>query len=137
MKNKNVAIAFAFSLATALFMLSSCEEHPYNHGKILYQNFCSNCHMDDGKGLINIIPPLAGADFLANHPEKLPCIIYQGMSGKVTVNGKIYNTEMPGSPKLTEFEITNVINYINNAWGNDYGVVKHLSVREALKECSD
>ncbi|MEK7257174.1 MAG: cytochrome c, partial [Bacteroidota bacterium] len=93
------------------------------------------CHMDEGTGLQGIIPPLAGADFLTIRKDELPCIIRKGLKGEITVNGKKYSTEMPGSPALTEFEITNVINYINHAWGNDFGVVKHETVREALKKC--
>jgi mono/diheme cytochrome c family protein len=125
---------FATLLVVSLF--TACHENPYKQGKILYENFCSNCHMDDGTGLAGVIPPLAGADFLNNQPQKLPCIIYKGMDGEVVVNGKIYNAEMPGSPKLTEFEITNIINYINRAWGNDIPVVQHETVRKALKACN-
>lgn len=118
------------------FLFFSCEDKsPYTHGKILYENFCANCHMEDGTGLLNIIPPLAGADYLHLYPEKLPCLIRAGIKGDVLVNGKTYSTEMPGVPKLTEFEITNVINYINTSWGNDNKIVKHLDVRNALKVC--
>jgi hypothetical protein len=42
---------------------------------------------------------------------------------------------MAGIPQLTDFEITNVINYINTAWGNDYGYTKITEVQEALKDC--
>jgi len=113
----------------------SCELKTYEHGEILYENFCANCHMEDGTGLVGIIPPLAGADFLGLYPDQLPCIIKKGMKGEITVNGRQYNTEMTGVPQLTEFEITNVINYINTAWGNDFPIVKHLDVRQALEEC--
>ena len=91
--------------------------------------------MDDGTGLANVIPPLAGADFLALHSQQLPCIIRAGIKGDIIVNGKTYSTEMPGVPQLTEFEVTNVINYINTSWGNNYQIVKHLDVREALNKC--
>lgn len=91
--------------------------------------------MEDGSGLLNIIPPLDGADYLELYPENLPCLIKAGYKGDITVNGKIYSTEMPGIPKLTEFEITNVINYINTSWSNNNKIVKHLDVRKALKEC--
>lgn len=83
-----------------VFAVSSCEEkNPYIQGKILYENFCANCHMEDGTGLVEVIPPLAGSDYLVKFPEKLPCMIRKGISGEMTVNGKIYNTEMPGDRK--------------------------------------
>ena len=91
--------------------------------------------MEDGSGLVEVIPPLAGSDYLIKYPEKLPCMIRYGISGKMEVNGKTYNTEMPGAPQLTEFEITNVINYVNTAWGNNYPIAKHLEIRAALEKC--
>ena len=91
--------------------------------------------MDDGSGLAGVIPPLAGSDYLGQHSEQLPCIIRKGIKGDITVNGRKFSTEMTGVPQLTEFEITNVINYINTAWGNDFEIVKHLVVRKALEEC--
>jgi hypothetical protein len=42
---------------------------------------------------------------------------------------------MVGIPQLSDFEITNVINYINSAWGNDYGYTKITEVQEALETC--
>jgi hypothetical protein len=91
--------------------------------------------MDDGTGLAGVIPPLAEADFLVKNQDQLPCIIRKGIKGELIVNGRIYNTEMPGTTALTEFEITNIINYMNTAWGNGLGIVKHESVRNLLKTC--
>ncbi len=118
------------------FSLLSCEEgNTYKQGKILYENFCENCHMADGTGLEAVIPPLANSDFLQKNQHLLPCMIENGVNGEMVVNGVTFNTEMPGTPQLTEFEITNVINYINTAWGNNYPIQKHLPVREALTKC--
>lgn len=113
----------------------SCKETPYTQGKILYENFCENCHMRDGSGLEGLIPPLAGADFLKHNPEKIPCIIRKGLNEPIVVNGQTYDQEMSAVPNLSDFEITNVINYINSAWGNDYGYVKLEDVRRALEAC--
>ncbi len=119
----------------AVVCLAGCETYPYQQGKILYTNFCENCHMADGSGLQALIPPLAGADYLANNTSAIPCIIRNGIKGEMTVNGTVYNTEMAGIERLTEFEITNIINYIHTSWGNDLPIVEHLQVREWLKPC--
>ena len=129
MSNYKAAILILMALST------SCKQEPYKQGKILYQNFCANCHMEDGTGLQGIIPPLAGADYVRDNQQLLPCLIRHGVQEPLTVNGKVYTTLMEGVPKLTEFEITNVINYINTSWGNDYGIVKHPDVRLLLEEC--
>ena len=91
--------------------------------------------MEDGTGLVDVIPPILSSDYLTNFSHTLPCLIKKGIKGHIMVNGKTYNTEMPGSPRLTEFEITNVINYINTAWGNNNPITKHASVRKALSKC--
>ncbi|MFQ5447763.1 MAG: c-type cytochrome [Saprospiraceae bacterium] len=130
MKSSVWAVGLVLSL-----LLSACDSNPYNQGEYLYLYHCANCHMDDGTGLETLIPPLANSDFVREHPEKLPCIIRNGIKGHLVVNEKVFNTQMEGIPALTEFEITNILNYINKAWGNDYEVIKHLDVREALKKC--
>lgn len=130
MRNRLIAFLFAIQLVGI-----GCETYPYQQGKILYTNFCENCHMADGSGLKGLIPPLAGADYLSKYPEQVPCIIRNGIKGKLEVNGVTYETEMAGIEKLTEFEITNIINYIHTSWGNDLPIVEHLQVREWLKPC--
>jgi mono/diheme cytochrome c family protein len=91
--------------------------------------------MDDGTGLVGVIPPLAGSEYLRDNLEKLPCIIRKGIKGELKTNKWEYQGVMPGVPQLTEFEITNIINYINTAWGNDYPLIKHEIVRNALAQC--
>lgn len=122
-------------LSVTLFFFFSCQPQPYQQGEILYGNFCASCHMEDGSGLQGNIPPLAGADYVKNDPLSTACIINKGMNTEIVVNDTTYNQPMPPVPQLSEFEITNVINYINHAWGNDYGVIKLEDVRASLKNC--
>ncbi len=129
---KNKILFFIFLLALAIV---ACNDTPYVQGQILYKNFCENCHFEDGSGLQGIIPPLAGSDYLAANQELLPCIIRYGVKGEMTVNGRVYDTEMQGAKELSEFEITNIINYINTSWENDIPIARHLDVRAALKAC--
>lgn len=118
-----------------LLIWVSCRDDPYKQGRILYQNYCSSCHMDDGSGLAGVIPPLAKADYVAEQQEALPCIIRYGLEGAIEVNDTAYNNPMAGIPALTGFEITNIINYINHSWGNDYGYMPYATVKEALESC--
>ncbi len=127
--------SIACLLLATFFAWTSCDQYPYQQGKILYTNFCENCHMADGSGLKALIPPLAGADYLSINGAAIPCIIRNGIKGEMAVNGTTYNTEMAGIERLTEFEITNIINYIHTSWGNDLPIVEHLQVREWLKPC--
>lgn len=135
MKIKFVAIAaivFGFFLSS-----NSCKEETFYQGHSIYDSICANCHMEDGTGLKGIIPPLAGSDYLKNNQLEVGCIIRHGMEGEVVVNGKTYNQPMAGISYVTDTEIANIINYINNAWGNDFGMVDFKKLRVKLKECAE
>ncbi|MGB0525920.1 MAG: c-type cytochrome [Flammeovirgaceae bacterium] len=106
-----------------------------NKSAQLYQQHCANCHMDDGKGLKNLYPPLAGADYLLKHEAMLPCIIKHGVQGEMIVNGKQYNMAMPGNKSLSDVDITNLINYIRNEWGNEHPHIPLNQVKQILEKC--
>ena len=92
--------------------------------------------MDNGEGLKGLIPPLANSDYWTTHRADLPCLVRKGIKGKMVVNGVEYgNQEMLGISRLTEFEITNIFNYINNSWGNQGTLWTGDEVRNALKNC--
>ncbi len=135
MKVKNRLIYLLLLLVSCFFILSSCDQETYMQGKRLYEAHCENCHMEDGNGLAKLIPPLTNSDYLKNNQNKIACILRNGQTGKVTVNNVMYDQEMPGK-KYTEVQITNIINYINHAWGNDYGVISLEETTIALRNCN-
>jgi mono/diheme cytochrome c family protein len=124
------------SAVMAVF-LSDCNDTPYKQGKILYQNFCASCHMEDGSGLAGNIPPLAQTDWVKENQDKMACVIRYGIEGEIKVNGRVYNNPMAGISRLSAFEVTNIINYINHAWGNTYGYAKYEDVKSQLENCPD
>lgn len=113
-----------------------CQQEPYQQGKNLYAVHCENCHMEDGSGLGGNIPPLANSDYLKKNQGLISCIIRNGQEGQIEVNGTIYDEPMPGVASLSEFQIANIINYINHGWGNNYGFVKVEDIREQLENCN-
>ena len=125
-------------LATVLALGSvGCEDQvEYRQGGVLYAAYCANCHMDDGTGLRGNIPPLANSDWLRDEQDQLACVIYAGMEGEVVVNGITYNAVMNGNPELTTTQVTNIMNYINHAWGNDYGYVSLPRAEAQLENCT-
>ena len=86
-------------------------------GREIYNDFCVSCHLPNGKGIERIYPPLAKSDFLQK--ERIASIkaIKFGLTGRIVVNSKIYNSSMMPLG-LNDNEITDVMNYITNAWGN-------------------
>ncbi|MEM7101945.1 MAG: cytochrome c [Bacteroidota bacterium] len=114
----------------------SFDSNPYKQGKNLYETNCQNCHQADGQALAGLIPPLAGSDYLVKNKDQLACIIRHGLEGEILVNGVTYNQPMPANNLLTEIQIANIINYINNEWGNKNGYTSYEDVIEKLKNCN-
>ncbi|MDB9779963.1 cytochrome c [Flavobacteriaceae bacterium] len=86
-------------------------------GEEIYQDFCLQCHLDNGKGVENAFPPLAKSDYLQNNIEASIRGIKYGLRGEITVNGNTYNGVMVNQG-LDEEEVADVMNYILNSWGN-------------------
>ena len=103
-------------------------------GKEVYANHCQNCHQADGRGLRGLIPPLAGADYLRQNQAYIPCLLRFGTTDTLTVNGRAYGPQMPHHP-LDNLELAEVLTYINNSWGNEYGFVPVKQVDAWLQEC--
>ena len=89
----------------------------YQRGKAVYQDMCVTCHLANGKGVEKVFPPLAHSDYLKNNQEESIKAIKYGLSDKITVNGIVYNSVMQPMG-LTDQEVADVMNYINNTWGN-------------------
>lgn len=118
-----------------LLVFFSCKSETYHQGRILYENFCQNCHMQDGTGLKSVIPSLKNSEYLLNNQDKLVCLIRHGLKDTIITNNKTFVQSMPGSLKLTQGDITNIINYINNAWGNNYGIIRYEDVLKQFESC--
>ena len=103
-------------------------------GEEIYQDFCLQCHLDNGKGVENAFPPLAKSDYLQNNIEVSIQGVKYGLRGEITVNGKTYNGVMVNQG-LDEEEIADVMNYILNSWGNKAeGQITVAQVLEVQKQ---
>ena len=123
-----------FAGFAGLLLLSQCAA-PQNEGQRLYTQNCANCHMDDGSGLRNLIPPLAGADYLEKHRHDLACLIKHGQSGPIVVNGVLFNKEMPAHEHLSAIDIQNLLNYIQKNFAKDIKPFSPEEVNRALEKC--
>ena len=94
-------------------------EQSIANGEEMYQDFCIQCHLDNGEGVSGVFPPLAKSDYLINNIElSIRGLIY-GLSGPIVVNGEEYNGVMQNQG-LDDDEIADVMNYILNNWGNEF-----------------
>ena len=86
-------------------------------GEEIYQDFCLQCHLDTGKGVSGVLPPLVESDYLMNNIDLSIRGVKYGLSGPIVVNGEEYDGVMQNQG-LDNEEIADVMNYILNSWGN-------------------
>jgi mono/diheme cytochrome c family protein len=92
-------------------------------GKSVYMATCMACHQMTGAGLPGAFPPLAKTDFVTGDTRRFVAIVLKGVSGAITVEGKVYATGMPQPdttfPQLKDDKnMANVLNYVRNSFGN-------------------
>ncbi|GAB2797516.1 hypothetical protein GCM10027275_48740 [Rhabdobacter roseus] len=109
-------------------------EQYYAEGYQLYTLHCANCHQPDGRGLANLYPPLASADYLSDK-QRFICITKNGLSGEITVDGKVYDRPMPANPKLTDIDIAEIATYVYTTWAKDSTYTPIDTVTQALARC--
>ncbi|AJY40244.1 nitrite reductase, copper-containing [Burkholderia humptydooensis] len=100
-------------------------------GGAVFASTCAVCHQSAGSGLPGVFPPLAGSDFLAANPKRAVGILLHGLNGKVTVNGRDYDSAMPPMAQLTDDEVANVLTYVLNNWNNPGGRISADEVAKA------
>lgn len=117
-------------LLTAEFQDQTKLEASMQRGELVYNDMCATCHLPNGQGTAHTYPPLANSDFLRNNQiESIKAVKY-GMSGEIVVNGITYNSTM-APLGLTDQEVADVLNYINNSWGNE---IDHFVTTEKVSE---
>lgn len=100
-----------------------------NAGGQLFAGTCSVCHQANGAGLPGVFPPLAQSDYLNADPQRSIGVLLRGLTGKVTVNGKEFDSVMPAMNQLNDDEVANILTYVLNSWGNKGGRVQASDVK--------
>jgi mono/diheme cytochrome c family protein len=109
----------------------------YADGSQLYKVHCGNCHMDDGKGLAALIPPLTDTTYLRKNREKLACFIVYGLNDTIVVNNIEYQGQMLAEKHLAAIDLAKVLTYITNSYGNHQGIYDVTEVEAYLRNCNN
>jgi nitrite reductase (NO-forming) len=112
------SMAAVAAAAQAAVLGAPTKEQQVAAGRALYNGTCSVCHQPNGDGLPDVFPPLAGSDWLMADKERSIAAVLNGLTGKVTVNGKDYNSVMPPMSQLSNDEIASILTFTMNEWGN-------------------
>ena len=110
----------------AVICLAACKEDfkasgAYDRGNEVYITHCLSCHGQEGEGFTGLYPPL------------------NQRTSNLYSNQRALRLIRNGSPlmrpiSLTEEEMKDVLNYINNSWGVESDTVSLDSVRSLLNQ---
>lgn len=114
-------------------LLDERQQQQFAAGRQHYLTSCSGCHGTNGAGLARFGPTLIGSDWVLGDERRLALILLHGMEGPVEVKGKLYDQPeilpvMPSHSILGDGEITAIMTYIRNEWGNAAGPVGRRTV---------
>ena len=129
-----------FITLIVMVFFAACMEAPnvnmqqVAHGQQLYETHCANCHQLDGKGIAHIVPPLLGADYIIQNRNLLPQIIRHGMQQRIVVNGMTYQQKMPSNSKLTDLELTALVNFVEFRFAKSTQLLSADSVKLLLNK---
>lgn len=109
-----VVVTFALS-AAFLVRVPATAAPKQQDGAAIYKR-CAACHLATGAGVPGAFPPLA-ADVRnlsksAAGRKYLALVVIKGVSGPLTVDGKLYRGVMPAQPNLNDAEVASVLNHV-------------------------
>ena len=103
-------------------------------GEKVYKRVCLACHQSDGSGVPMMYPPVIESEYISGNTDSLIVLILEGLSGPVTVKGEEYNSIMPPMKNvLNNDEISDLINYLRNSFGNTGDYVRAGEVEKLRK----
>ena len=117
----------------SISLLTQCDHTEYP-GKRYYNAYCGNCHMEDGRIDLTWLG-LEKSQYLINQQDKLPCIIRNGIKSMVADSSSEVQLSMPANVKLSEIEILNICNYVNNSWSNKQAQMSLQEIKVKLGFC--
>ncbi len=87
-------------------------------GERVFKSNCMACHQKDGAGLSRINPPLINTEWVLGDKTRLINIVLNGFEGKIVVNEVKYNSIMASFSYLSDVEVSAVLTYVRNSFGN-------------------
>ena len=98
-------------------------------GGKLYDNNCAQCHGDQGQGIANAYPALAGnrAVLMPQKANLVQIVLNGGYPPATAGNPRPYGMP-PFVLDLDDNDIAALLSYIRNAWGNQASAVSALEV---------
>ncbi len=122
-----------FVPACSLLLISmtsqSIDKATMERGKKVYTQYCAPCHQMDGSGVPGLNPPLEKTPHVLGNKSTLIKIILKGLNTHEEINGETYNNIMAPHNHLTDLQISDVLTYVRNSFGNKASLVTVAEVK--------
>ncbi|MGV7211342.1 cytochrome c [Oxalobacteraceae bacterium A2-2] len=107
---------------------------PGSEGALLYLNKCAGCHRSDGKGYQRAFPALAGNAILQSQdPTSAINIVLSGSAVPATHGAPSSLAMAPYADQLSDEQVAQVVNFIQQSWGNRGGATSARQVAKIRK----
>ena len=124
----------AFIMVLIVLNSLSIDKTTMERGKKVYTQYCVACHQVDGGGVPGLNPPLEKTSYILGSKTKLIKVILKGMNTHEEIDGETYSNIMAPFNYLTDQQISDVLTYVRNSFGNKAtaitpGDVKYVRAR--------
>lgn len=113
-------ILVLFGVSTLLSTASA--QGNSEEGASIYTDYCEACHQVGGVGFEDTYPALKDNIFVLGDTEELIYLMLEGRAGMPTFIGD-----------LEVDQITTILNYIRNSWGNKASEIDPAAMKEAYE----
>jgi mono/diheme cytochrome c family protein len=123
MLRKMVLFAPALIMVALVYRAHTIDKAIMDRGKKLYGIYCISCHQADGGGVPGLNPPLAKTTWVLGNKTKLITVILKGMNTHEEIEGEEYSNVMAPFNFLKDQEISDLLTYVRNSFGNKASAV--------------
>lgn len=92
--------------------------------------------MANGQGVGTLIPSLIESKAFKNNHEEIACWVRNGILAKNKETAVSEGYTMPPNEALSEIEITNILNYIQQTWHPNVKAFTLKKIQKTLTDCN-
>jgi mono/diheme cytochrome c family protein len=118
-----VLFAPALIMITLVYRAQAIDKVVMERGKKVYNTYCVSCHQSDGGGVPGLNPPIQKTSWVLGSKTKLITVILKGMNTHEEIDGEEYSNVMAPFNFLKDQEISDLLTYVRNSFGNKASAV--------------
>ncbi|WAT02567.1 c-type cytochrome [Rouxiella chamberiensis] len=103
-------------------------------GALTFEVNCSACHGEKGEGIAGMVPAFAGNSSMLNNPTNMITAMLNGARAPHTADRQTAAGMPSFDWKMDDQQISDILNYVRNSWGNQASEVTAQEVAALRKQ---